>query len=113
MNIDLQGYIKNKNLFTKDPLKGSKIKGRVQYKKGRHSVTGTASHRPGGESTIGAKYTLKFKKGGKIRHPNQLKNKRNPLQKFIEGVKKGPFYVPPAVKKLKEKRNRGKRRGIK
>jgi len=113
MNIDLQGYIKNKNLFTKDPLKGSKIKGRVQYKKGRHSVTGTASHRPGGESTVGAKYTLKFKKGGKIRHPNQLKNKRNPLQKFIEGVKKGPFYVPPAVKKLKEKRNRGKRRGIK
>ena len=113
MNIDLQGYVKNKNLFTKDPLKGSKIKGRVQYKKGRHSVTGTASHRPGGESTVGAKYTLKFKKGGKIRHPNQLKNKRNPLQKFIEGVKKGPFYVPPAVKKLKEKRNRGKRRGIK
>ena len=29
MNIDLQGYIKNKNLFTKDPLKDSKIKGRV------------------------------------------------------------------------------------
>ena len=58
---------KNKNLFTKDPLKGSKIKGRVEYKKGRHSVTGTASHRPGGESTIGAKYTLKFKKGGKIK----------------------------------------------
>ena len=67
MNIDLQGYIKNKNLFTKDPLKGSKIKGRVEYKKGRHSVTGTASHRPGGESTVGAKYTLKFKKGGKIK----------------------------------------------
>ena len=50
----------------KDPLKDSKIKGRVEYKKGRHSVTGTASHRPGGESTVGAKYTLKFKKGGKI-----------------------------------------------
>ena len=66
MNIDLQGYIKNKNLFTKDPLKDSKIKGRVEFKKGRHSETGTASHRPGGESTVGAKYTLKFKKGGKI-----------------------------------------------
>ena len=33
---------------------------------GSSIVTGTASHRPGGESTIGAKYTLKFKKGGKI-----------------------------------------------
>jgi hypothetical protein len=30
MNIDLQGYIKHKNLFTKDPLKGSKIKGRAR-----------------------------------------------------------------------------------
>ena len=45
---------------------GTKIKGRVEYKKGRHSVTGTASHRPGGESTVGAKYTYSFKKGGKI-----------------------------------------------
>jgi hypothetical protein len=68
MNIDLQGYVKNKNLFTKDPLKDSKITGRVQYKKGRHSVTGTATHRPGGESFIGAEYKLKFnKKGGKIK----------------------------------------------
>ena len=67
MNIDLQGYVQNKNLLTKDPLKNSKITGRVRYKKGRHSVTGTASHRPGGESTVGAKYTLRYKKGGKIK----------------------------------------------
>jgi len=68
MNIDLQGYVKNKNLFTKDPLKGSGLKGKVKWKKGRHSVTGTATHRPGGESFIGAEYKLKFnKKGGKIK----------------------------------------------
>ena len=66
MNIDLQGYIKHKDVLSGKPFKGSKIKATTKYKKGRHSVTGTASHRPGGESTVGAKYTLKFKKGGKI-----------------------------------------------
>ena len=67
INIALQGYLKNKNLFSKDPLKGSGLKGKVKWKKGRHSVTGTATHKPGGESFIGAEYKLKFnKKGGKI-----------------------------------------------
>jgi len=66
MNIDLQGYLKNKNLFT-NPVKGSQIKGKIQYNKGRHSIEGTASHRQGGERNIGVKYKLKFKKGGMIK----------------------------------------------
>ena len=67
MNIDLQGYIKHKDVLSGKPFKGSKIKATTKYKKGSHGVSGEAVYRPGSkEGSIGAKYTYSFKKGGKI-----------------------------------------------
>jgi hypothetical protein len=66
INLDLQGYVKHKNIIQGDPLKGSKIKVRGQYKKGRHSVTGEATYKPDTkEGNIGATYTLSFSEGSK------------------------------------------------
>jgi len=67
MNIDLQGYIKHKDVLSGKPLKGSKIKATTKYKKGRHGVSGEAVYEPGSKKgSIMGKYTLSFKKGGKI-----------------------------------------------
>ena len=67
MNIDLQGYIKHKDVLSGKPFKGSKIKATTKYKKGRHGVSGEAVYKPGSkEGSIRAKYTYSFKKGGKI-----------------------------------------------
>ena len=67
INLDLQGYVKHKDVLLGKPLKGSKIKAKARYKKGRHSVTGEAVYRPGSnQGSIGATYKFKFKKGGQI-----------------------------------------------
>ena len=69
INLDLQGYVKHKNIIKGDPLKGSKVTGtgKWQSESGRHSVTGKVTYHPGtGEAKGTGKYTLHFKKGGKI-----------------------------------------------
>ena len=67
INLDLQGYVENKNVLKGKPLKGSKVKATGSYKKGGHSVTGEAVYRPDRkEASINATYKYKFKKGGKI-----------------------------------------------
>jgi hypothetical protein len=67
INLDLQGYVKHKDILSGKPLKGSKIKATAKYKKGKHKVSGEAVYKPGSkEGSIGAKYTYSFKKGGKI-----------------------------------------------
>ena len=67
MNIDLQGYIKHKDVLSGKLLKDSKIKAATKYKKGRHGVSGEAVYKPGSKyGSIGANYTYSFKKGGKI-----------------------------------------------
>ena len=67
MNLDLQGYVKHKNVLNKKPLKDSKLKLSGGVTKGRHKVSGEAVYKPGSkEGSIGAKYTYSFKKGGKI-----------------------------------------------
>ena len=67
INLDLQGYVKHKDILSGKPLKGSKVKANLKYKKGRHSVTGEAVYNPGSnQGSIGATYKYSFKKGGKI-----------------------------------------------
>jgi len=67
INLDLQGYVKHKDVLSGKPLKGYKIKTTAKYKKGKHGVSGEAVYKPGSkEGSIGAKYTYSFKKGGKI-----------------------------------------------
>jgi hypothetical protein len=67
INLDLQGYVKHKDILSGKPFKGSKLKATTKYKKGRHKVSGEAVYKPGSkEGSIGAKYTYSFKKGGKI-----------------------------------------------
>tara|TARA_R110000796_G_scaffold144646_1_gene261377 strand:- start:60 stop:341 length:282 start_codon:yes stop_codon:yes gene_type:complete len=67
INLDLQGYVENKNVLKGKPLKGSKIKAKANYKKGGHSVIGEAVYNPGSnQASINATYKYKFKKGGKI-----------------------------------------------
>jgi hypothetical protein len=67
MNLDLQGYIKHKNVLKRKPLKDSKLKLSGDVKKGGHKISGEAVYKPGSkEGSIGAKYTYSFKKGGKI-----------------------------------------------
>ena len=67
INLDLQGYVKHKDILSGKPLKGSKVKAKAKYKKGRHSVTGEAVYNPGSnQGSVGATYKYKFKKGGQI-----------------------------------------------
>jgi hypothetical protein len=67
MNLDLQGYIKHKNVLNKKPLKDSKLKLSGDVTKGRHKISGEAVYKPGSKKgSIMGKYTLNFKKGGKI-----------------------------------------------
>ena len=67
INLDLQGYVKHKDILSGKPLKGSKVKAKAKYKKGRHSVTGEAVYNPGSnQGSVGATYKFKFKKGGQI-----------------------------------------------
>ena len=67
INLDLQGYVKHKDVLDKKPLKGSKLKLSGNVKKGRHKVSGEAVYEPGSKKgSIMGKYTLSFKKGGKI-----------------------------------------------
>ena len=67
INLDLQGYVKHKDVLSGKPLKGSKVEAIGSYKKGRHSITGKAVYRPGSnQGSAGATYKFKFKKGGKI-----------------------------------------------
>ena len=68
INLDLQGYVKHKDVLSGKPLKGSKVEAIGSYKKGRHSITGKAVYNPGSnQGSVGATYKYKFnKKGGKI-----------------------------------------------
>ena len=67
INLDLQGYVKHKDILSGKPLKDSKVKANLKYKKGKHSVTGEAVYNPGSnQGSINATYKYKFKKGGQI-----------------------------------------------
>ena len=67
INLDLQGYVKHKDVLSGKPLQGSKIKAIGKYTKGGHKISGEAVYKPGSkEGSIGATYTYSFKKGGKI-----------------------------------------------
>ena len=79
MNLDLQGYVKHKDVLSGKPFSGSKLKATTKYKKGRHGDSGEAGYKPGSkEGTIGAKYNYRYNNGGKIRPSDPKKNKRKP-----------------------------------
>ena len=42
INLDLQGYVKHKDILSGKPLKGSKVKAKAKYKKGRVYIRCTA-----------------------------------------------------------------------
>jgi len=66
MNLDLQCYVKHKNVLDKKPLKDSKLKLSGDVTKGRHKVSGEAVYKPGSkEGSIMGKYTLSFQEGSK------------------------------------------------
>ena len=66
MNLDLQGYVKHKDVLSGKPFKGSKIKATTKYKKGKHGVSGEAVYEPGSKKgSIMGKYTLSFQEGSK------------------------------------------------
>ena len=62
INAQIQGYGKTKSLIKGgNKLKGSGIKGRIEYKAGRHSIEGKGSYKPDiKEGSTGLTYKFKF-----------------------------------------------------
>ena len=62
INAQVQGYGKTKSLIKgSNKLKGSGVKGRIEYKSGRHSIEGKGSYRPDSkEGSEELKYKFKF-----------------------------------------------------
>ena len=62
INAQVQGYGKTKSLIKGgNKLKGSGVKGRIEYKSGRHTVEGKGSYKPDTkESSAGLTYKFKF-----------------------------------------------------
>ena len=62
INAQVQGYGKTKSLIKgSNKLKGSGVKGRIEYKSGRHSIEGKGSYRPDSkEGSAGLTYKFKF-----------------------------------------------------
>ena len=65
-NASAQGYVKHKSLLEGKPLKGSEIKGKASWKKGRHKISGEAVYRPGSkQGSLMGEYTLSYQEGSK------------------------------------------------
>ena len=62
LNAQIQGYGKTKSLVKgSNKLKGAGVKGRIEYKAGRHSIEGKGSYKPDTkESSAGLTYKFKF-----------------------------------------------------
>ena len=62
INAQIQGYGKTKSLIKGgNKLKGSGVKGRIEYKSGRHTVEGKGSYKPDTkQSSAGLTYKFKF-----------------------------------------------------
>ena len=62
INAQVQGYGKTKSLIKgSNKLKGSGVKGKIEYKAGRHSIEGKGSYRPDSkEGSAGLTYKFKF-----------------------------------------------------
>ena len=62
INAQVQGYGKTKSLVKGgNKLKGSGVKGRIEYKAGRHSIEGQGSYKPDREEgSAGLTYKFKF-----------------------------------------------------
>tara|TARA_Y100000592_G_scaffold6181_1_gene8923 strand:+ start:306 stop:608 length:303 start_codon:yes stop_codon:yes gene_type:complete len=62
INAQVQGYGKTKSLVKgSNKLKGSGVKGRIEYKAGRHSIEGKGEFKPDRkEGSAGLTYKFKF-----------------------------------------------------
>jgi len=62
INAQIQGYGKTKSLIKGgNKLKGAGVKGKIEYKAGRHSIEGKGSYKPDSkEGSAGLTYKFKF-----------------------------------------------------
>jgi len=62
LNAQIQGYGKTKSLIKGDnKLKGSGVKGRIEYQRGKHAIEGKGEYKPDRqEGSAGLTYKFKF-----------------------------------------------------
>ena len=113
LNAQIQGYGKTKSLIKgSNKLKGSGVKGKIEYKAGRHSIEGKGSYKPDSkEGSAGLMYKFKFQEGTKnktiggklkemLKKTPKNRNLKNAIAAFESGVDYKGFLTAKEKQKL-------------